>query len=477
MNKIFIGNNKWFVDDELIRNKNGTIDWNSNIGKTIEFKCLDYQGCYTIKEIIPVYDKWYKYSYVIYFDNNIQKEYVVNYQTLSKVNFSYILGIYSSDFLYKVGDIVNGQFLILKREHKKLFNSDESRIKVYTCKCLCDGYIFENSEKNLKNQKKCEVCLGKVVIKGINDMATTRPELVKFLKNKDDAYKYTAKSNKTLDFVCDICGKHFNTSPNSFGYNFPCGCYSSDSYPNKLIQEVFNQLKIPYIRELRKCHFSWCDKYRYDLYFKLNNKAYIVEMDGWFHKEEQLEIDKLKDELAETNNISVIRIDCNYNKIENRLSYIKNNILQSKLSLIVDLSKINWETLDEKILNDSITKKVCDLRNQGYTNNKIAKMLDVSLSIVDLHIKIGKNNNLLNEWAMSNHYTKAKVFEIIHLKSRETQYCIGVGNFYNNAEMYIGIKTNNDSLKKHTVNGHTILNGYEIKKISYYEYLVKTTHI
>lgn len=477
MSKIYIGNNKWFIDDGLVRSKNGNIDWISNVGKTIEFKCLDYYGCYTIKEVIQSDNKWSKYLYVIYFDNDIQNEHIVNYQNLAKVNFSYILGFYSNEFLYDVGDIVNGQFLILKREHKKLFPSDKSCIKTYTCKCLNDGYIFENSEKNLKNQKKCEVCLGKVVIKGINDMATTRPELVKFLKNKDDAYRYTAYSCKSLDFVCDICGKDFKMSPNGFGFNFPCECYSSDSYPNRLIQEVFNQLKIPYIRELRKCHFSWCGKYRYDLYFEINDIAYIVEMDGFFHKDEKLEVDRIKDDLAIANNVKVIRIDCDYDKMENRLQYIKDNILKSKLAMIFDLSNINWDDIDMKLLTSSITKEICDLRNQGFTNKEITDILNTSVSVVDSHLKIGKNNGLLNKWAMSNQYTKTKVFEITQLESGETQYCIGARKFYDDTKNYIGIKVNHHTISKQSINGCIILNGYEIRKISYYDYLVKTAQI
>lgn len=482
MNKIYSGNNKWFDADCLkyrkgSGGKQNSIDWVNSVGSVVEFECLGYHGFYTIKEKISSNKKIYQYLYVIYFDNNAQKEYVVDQQTLRKVNFSYILGIYSNEFLYNVGDIVNGQFLVLKREHKKLFPSDESRIKTYICKCLNDGYIFENSEKNLKNQKKCEVCLGKVVVRGVNDIATTRPELVKFLKNKNDAYNYTAKSSKVIDFVCDICGKDFSASPNGFGFNFPCGCYSSDSYPNRLIREVFDQLNIPYIRELRKCHFVWCDKYKYDLYFEINDIAYIIEMDGFFHKGEKLEIDRIKDELAIENGVKVIRIDCNYKKIENRLSYIKNNILNSELSLIINLSQVNWDIIDLKLLENNITKSICDLRNQGLTNLKIASTLNVSVSVVDSHIKIGKNNGLLNEWAISNQYTKTKVFEIINLENGQIQYCIGSRNFFNNSEKYIGIKTNHHMLKKYTINKHTILNGYEIKMMSYYNYLIKTMRL
>lgn len=477
MSKIFIGNNKWFIDDELERNKNGSINWVASAGKTVEFKCLDYYGYYTIKEVIPSNKKSYKYLYVIYFNNNTQKEHVVNYQNLAKVNFSYILGLYSNDFLYNIGDIVNNQFLILGREHKKLFPSDESCIKTYTCKCLHDGYIFENSEKNLKYQKKCEVCLGKVVIKGVNDIATKRPELVKFLKNKDDAYKYAARSNALLNFVCDICGNEFNAAPNSFGYNFPCGCYSSDSYPNRLIQEVFNQLNISYIRELRKCHFSWCKQYRYDLYFEINSKKYIVEMDGGRHKGQKIEIDKMKDRLAVENGVEVIRIDCNYNKTENRFSYIKDNILCSNLVDIINLSNIDWNAINIKLLESNITKEICDLRNQGLTNSKIANLLNVSLSTIDSHLKIGKRNGLLNKWAMSNGRTKAKVLEITNLKNSEIQYCVDANNFYNESEKYIGIKVGRKKYKKNTTDGITILNGYKIRKISYYDYLVKTAQI
>lgn len=477
MSKIFIGDNKWFDDDGLIRNKNGTIDWISNIGKTIKFKCLNYQGCYTIKGIAPSDGKWYKYLYTIYFNNDTQKEYIVNHQNLSKVNFTYILGLYSTDFLYDVGDIVNNQFLVLKREHKKLFPSDESRIKTYTCKCLSDGYIFENSEKNLKNQKKCEVCLGKVVICGVNDMATTRPWLVKFLKNKDDAYKYTGWSSKSLDFICDICGKDFCSTPAGFGFNFPCNCYSSDSYPNRLIHEIFNQLEIPYIRELRKHHFLWCGKYRYDLYFKINDKEYIVEMDGGRHKGKKLEIDRIKDDLALSNGIEVIRIDCNYNKVENRLFYIKENILKSDLSKIVDLSNINWDIIDSKIFEDNETKKICDLRNKGYKNKEIANMLNVSMSIINSRLKIGKNNGLLNEWAKLGSSTRTMVVEITNLTNGEVQYCIGSRNFQNNIEKYIGKRVSHHIFDKNTIDGYLVLNGYKIRKISYYDYLIKTTSL
>ena len=324
--------------------------------------------------------------------------------------------------------------------------------------------------------KKCVACLGKVVIKGINDIATKRPEMIKFLKNKDDAYKYTAWSNFDLEFVCDICGKEFYTTPHKFSYNFPCGCHSLDSYPNRLIQEIFTQLKIPYIRELRRKHFSWCKNYRYDLYFESDNSAYIVEMDGGLHNGEKLEVDKIKDNLAMANGVEVIRIDCDYPKVENRLSYIKNSLLESKLSTIIDLSKVDWDVTNAKLLNENLTKKICDLRNQGLSYKDIMNILDISKPTIDSHIKIGKNNGLLNEWASSN-FHKKEVFEITNLDSGEIQYCIGAHKFFKDANIYIERKLSANFFKKYAIDNHLILNGYGIRKFSYYDYLVKTAQI
>lgn len=482
MSKIIIDDNKWFDDDGLIRCKNGALNWCANVGKLIEFQCGDYRGYYMIKRAIPVENKWYKYEYVICFDNDSTgQEYTVNHEILRNVYFAKILNLpYASklkcctscNFLYDVGDVVNDKFLILEKEFKKLFLSSKYNTKTYKCKCLCDGYIFESSESNLKCMKQCAVCKGTVVMNGVNDLATKRPEIIRFLKNKDDAYKYTAKSNYVIEFACDICGQNFDTSPHRFSYNFPCGCYSLDSYPNRLIQEIFIQLKIPYIRELRKKHFSWCQNYRYDLYFESNNSAYIVEMDGGMHYDKQLEIDKIKDDLAMQNGIEVIRIDCDYPKVEHRLSYIKNNLLKSNLATIVDFSKVNWDIIDAKLLNENVTKNICDLRNQGLSYKDIMNTLDVSKATVDSHIKIGKNNGLLNEWASSN-FHKKEVFEITNLDSGEIQYCIGVHKFFKSAEAYIGQKLNANFFKKYAIDGCLILDRYEIRKISYYNYLVK----
>lgn len=49
----------------------------------------------------------------------------------------------------------------------------------------------------------------KYVIKGINDIATTNPEMIYLFKDKEDAYKYKKWSTKYTWFICPCCGNEY----------------------------------------------------------------------------------------------------------------------------------------------------------------------------------------------------------------------------------------------------------------------------
>lgn len=77
--------------------------------------------------------------------------------------------------------------------------------------------------------------------------------------------------------------------------------------------------------------------------------------------EEVQENDKIKEQLAKDNGIEhYIVIDCRYSELE----WIKNNILNSELNKLFDLSNINWLKCEEFALKN-IVKEVCE-----YWNNK-----------------------------------------------------------------------------------------------------------
>ena len=477
MNKVYSGKHKWFDSDCLKHHDAKGIDWKNSVGCVVEFECRGYHGYYTIHERILRETKGLKrdkYLYNIYFNNDMDNIYTVTLDTLQHVNFVYMLGIFSRDFLYEIGDVINDKFIILERG-KKIFSADNNYAeKYYVCKCMSDGYIFECKERELKNRKKCPLCCSYVVIPGVNDIATTRPELVQFLADKNDAFKYSGLSSHELDFICNICNKPFSAKPSKFPVSFPCGCHSTDSYPNRFIKELFNQLNISYISELRKIHFDWCKKYRYDLYFEINNKRYIVEMDGGQHKDEmRASIDKIKNDIAKENDVEVIRIDCDYQDASKRFSHIKNNIIESRLSEIIDLSCVDWDSVNIKTLTTSMVKEVGKLRNSGYSNKEISDMLNISYRSVSSYLDICRKSGIVDTLFKYGE-AQRKVMEVVNLSDGSVEYYVGIDDFYKNSVSYVGINVTYGLFKQLENDGHVILNGYDMSKISYNDFLKKT---
>ena len=74
-------------------------------------------------------------------------------------------------------------------------------------RCKIDGYTWDADPKKLRRGVKCAVCTNHKVISGINDVATTRPDLLKYFKDKNDATKYTSGSEQEVWLVCPIDGE------------------------------------------------------------------------------------------------------------------------------------------------------------------------------------------------------------------------------------------------------------------------------
>ena len=108
-------------------------------------------------------------------------------------------------------------------------------------------------------------------------------------------------------------------------------------------------------------------------------------MDGEFHtkdnslngqtKEESKAIDDDKDYKAEENGIKVIRIDC----VESNLKYIKDNIYNSDLSKIFDLSKVNWLEVESFALSN-LVKIACEHKksNSESTTSDIGELMKLN---------------------------------------------------------------------------------------------------
>ena len=83
-------------------------------------------------------------------------------------------------------------------------------------KCNKCGYSWLSTIGDRNNGTGCPACVGKVVVKGFNDLATTHPELLSewcYEKNKEiDPYNVIAGSHKKAWWVCSVCGHQWEAS-------------------------------------------------------------------------------------------------------------------------------------------------------------------------------------------------------------------------------------------------------------------------
>lgn len=257
------------------------------------------------------------------------------------------------------------------------------------------GHIWLSEPHNVIRGSSCPYCSGHKAFKGFNDLWTTRPDIAILLKNHEDGYKYTKAAHTIVDFVCPDCGNIMSKRINDVYNKGLCCTKCSDgiSYPNKFARCFLSQLSVENLDY--EYHPDWAKQYFYDCYFEYNSKKYILEMDGGFHYKDVPSynksvndakiIDKIKTELATENGIKVIRIDCQ----ESNCEYIKNNILLSELSIIFDLSNINWNLCNE-IAHKNLLKQACNLYMFETTNIKdIADILCVHRTTALKYIKIG----------------------------------------------------------------------------------------
>lgn len=293
----------------------------------------------------------------------------------------------NEEFLERI-DKLNPNYEVLDT-----YTNCETKIR---CRCnVCNG-IWEVKPIKLLNGRGCPICNGNKCVSGINDIATVRPDLIKYFANKEESTKYTFGSCQRLVFKCPDCGHEKEMKINDLAqYGFSCDiCSDNFSYPNKYMRGFISQLSVENI--IYEYSPEWIKPYKYDGYFEYNGQSYIMEMDGMLghgnlkygSKEKDtkgLERDKYKDKMAKQHNIKVIRIDC----IKSESDYISNNIMNSRLAYIFDLSSIDWNKCNE-IATKNIVKDVCEYFNKtNLSVLEIAKNLKFGRNTIRRYLKRG----------------------------------------------------------------------------------------
>lgn len=349
------------------------------------------------------------------------------------------------------------------RERKR--NDRKSLVKenFYKFRCNACGYIGWIEEYRLLNIKcGCLCCSGKVLVEGINDIPTVAPWLIPYFQGGyEEAKLYTVSGgcnpnnkNKNIYPICPVCGRIKDKKVKIYdiyrNHSIGCLCSDSISYGEKFVFSILEQLKINFETQLSKTTFKWCDKYRYDFYFEINNEAYICEVHGLQHYEESFrniksnryrrtlveeqENDKLKKELAIKNGIkeeNYIVIDCRYSTLE-WIRDNENGILNSKLNDLFDLSIIDWFRCEEYALSN-LVKIACEHKRNdiSLTTTKIGQIMGYSQGTIITWLKAG--NKL--KWC---HYDAEEELEKSHFQTGDTAWnCKQVEIFKNGIRLGI----------------------------------------
>ena len=229
-----------------------------------------------------------------------------------------------------------------------------------------------------------------------NMIAVTHPELIKYLVNKKDGLKYSAGSHKKVLMKCPDCGYEklviFNTLLNQgFGSN---KCGDGYSYPNKIIEVHGIQHYEEICRGKSLIEEKWNDKY----------------------KERMAKIHGIKDN-------DYIVIDSRESEIE----WIKNNILNSKLSDIYNFENINWVQC-EKFARTSLVKTVSDLWDSGIENIKeIADKLQINRFTVQRYLKLGAKLKWCNYNAKQESEKRA---DLLSKQQSKKVICLTTGKIF-----------------------------------------------
>lgn len=262
----------------------------------------------------------------------------------------------------------------------------------------CDfGHVWDELAGNALQGHGCPYCSNQRVLRGFNDLWTTDPEVAALLTNPQDGYICTRGSEIKLDFTCKNCGyvsKH--TVNNAIKHGVSCPkCSDGISFANKFMFNMLEQLQVDFEYEYTMVG----KKYRYDFFLKKYNM--IIEMhgrqhyEGWNDKRSLKEIQQTDDEkmiYAKNNKINHYVV---INSSKSDMNYISNNIIESTLSELFDLSIVDWS----KCLlyaSSSMVVHTAKLYNEGYTNTEISKILHVSMTTVWKWLKTAGELKLCN---------------------------------------------------------------------------------
>lgn len=264
---------------------------------------------------------------------------------------------------------------------------------------VCNGDFYAAARTTINGKGKgCPYCKNRRILIGFNDIQTTNPEIADLLVNDKDKVSYTFGTTKKLLFKCKDCNHTYQLKPSLVTPRYCKYCRDGVSIPEKLMLSFLTQLNIDYIYQLSKLNFEWCKNYRYDFYFELNNKKYIIETHGQQHYVDRPTFNRVnhlseiqENDLNKKNNAlnnidEYIELDCSKTDI----LYFENSVKNSVLSKIFNLSDVSFE----QCFLDSLSSKkidVCKDFSNGMNSKQLREKYSLSKTAVKEYLEFGRD--------------------------------------------------------------------------------------
>lgn len=296
-------------------------------------------------------------------------------------------------------EIFQDRLVELREQGQDVYSDDKyinSKTKmVFYCS---NGHRWPAKPGNILWEKSgCPYCCGRVAPKDENSLASLRPDLLQYFVKPECAYVVSEYSNQRVDLKCPDCGytkKMFihNLSRHGFGCPVCGGCVS---YPNRLIRSLMRQLESAFDDLRYEWSDTWTNKQRYDVYFEIKHKKYVIEMQGRQHYEDSwycdipikdiIAYDKAKADNAMFHDITPIIIDASISDFD----FIFQNINNSALATVVDLSALDLKKCREDATKN-IVKQVCSLYDaEKLKLVELAAIFRVHKDTIKHYLKIG----------------------------------------------------------------------------------------
>ena len=343
-------------------------------------------------------------------------------------------------------------------------------VKFVKYQCPVCNYVGTMRKHHFDAGTGCRVCNGKEVLRGYNDVSTTRPDLVRYFKNKDDAFHITARSGRKVTTKCPVCGLERQSRMSdlsSRGHRCPI-CYGGFSIPNRYMSAVLSLIGMDFVPEKT---FLWSGRFRYDFY--LPDIDTIVEMHGNQHYNDRVgwaklssvqELDKQKMNLAMKHGVlHYFTIPADKSDVD----YLRESVIMSGLFELLGVlpQDVDWAMVNNLTMAGA-PQKCLELWQAGTRDVKaIARIAKISTDSVSLYLKEYASFGLCD---YSTNTQKQVWLEVAHERKKRPVICQTTGEVFDSiraASKYYGISERalQNHLKGRSQSSGTDANGCKLK--------------